>query len=155
VVSTFFGGCGKISAIFFIAFLKPPCYETPKNVIKKIEQKKGGGREKKTEGKKADFFCDEPARWTFWEKKVFRVFEVPLLRNAQKRDKKNMGFPPSVFFPLPRLFCSICFLSRFWAFRNKEHWGVQKQKRDKKVVILFRSRQKKYSLTYVNPPPPP
>jgi hypothetical protein len=57
VSECFFGGCGKLSVIFFIAFLNPPCYETPKNAIKKIEQNAKQPREKKkeTEGKKNIF----------------------------------------------------------------------------------------------------
>jgi hypothetical protein len=47
----------KFSRFFFIAFFIP-CYETPKNAIKKIEQKQP--REKKNpEEQKATFFCDE------------------------------------------------------------------------------------------------
>jgi hypothetical protein len=64
--------------------LNSPCYETPKNAIKKIEQNNRG--RKKTGGNKNHIFCDEP-RWIFWKKTGFRVFELPLLRNAQKRDK--------------------------------------------------------------------
>jgi hypothetical protein len=52
---------------FFIAFLNSPCYETPKNAVKKKSNKTTEG------GKKRD-----P------EKSFFRVFELPLLRNAQK-----------------------------------------------------------------------
>jgi hypothetical protein len=57
----------------FIAFLNSPCCETPEYAIKKIEQNnrgRGGGRRKKV------FFFN------------YRVFELPFLRNAQKRDKK-------------------------------------------------------------------
>jgi hypothetical protein len=51
-------GCGEFSAIFFIALLNSPCYETPKNAItKKIEQN-NRGRKKKT-GKKT-FFVMSP-----------------------------------------------------------------------------------------------
>jgi hypothetical protein len=63
---------------FLIAFLNSPSYETPKNAIKKIEQHNHNrGRKKKNGGKKSHIFCDEP-------KFCFRVFELPLLRNAQK-----------------------------------------------------------------------
>jgi hypothetical protein len=34
-------------------------------------------------------FCDEP-RWICFEKSFKHVFELPLLRNAQKRDQKNL-----------------------------------------------------------------
>jgi hypothetical protein len=73
---------------FFIAFLNSPCYDTPKNAIKKIEQNNRGFK-KKNGGKKAAFFCDEP-RWIFSEIFFFRVFELPLLRNAQKTPFKKI-----------------------------------------------------------------
>jgi hypothetical protein len=68
---------------FFIAFLNSPCYETPKNAIKKKSNKTTEGKKKKNGGKKSRIFCDEP-RWTFSGKSFFRVFELPLSRNAQK-----------------------------------------------------------------------
>jgi hypothetical protein len=71
-----------------MAFLNSPCHETPKNAIKKIEQNNRGRKKKKTEEKKAAFFCDEP-RWTFSTKSFFLVFEIPLLRNAQKTPLKK------------------------------------------------------------------
>jgi hypothetical protein len=49
----------------FIAFFNSPCYETPKNAIKKTTETK------------ATFFVISPHD-------PFRVFELPLLRNAQK-----------------------------------------------------------------------
>jgi hypothetical protein len=67
---------------FFIAFLNSPCYETPKNAIKTKSNKTTGGKKKKTEGKKAAFFVMSPDG--FRKKRFFRVFELPLLRNAQK-----------------------------------------------------------------------
>jgi hypothetical protein len=67
---------------FFVAFFNSPCYETPKNAIKKTEQNQP--REKtKTEGKKAAFFVMSPDG-LFREKVFFRVFELPLLQNAQE-----------------------------------------------------------------------
>jgi hypothetical protein len=69
---------------FLIAFLNSPCYETPKNAIKKIEQN-NRGRKKKTEEKKPTSFVMSPDGVLWF---LFRVFEIPLLRNAQKRDKK-------------------------------------------------------------------
>jgi hypothetical protein len=45
-----------------IPFLNSPCYETPKNAIKKWSKTTEGG--KKTEGKKNHILCDEP-RWIF------------------------------------------------------------------------------------------
>jgi hypothetical protein len=69
-----------------MAFLNSPCYETPKNAIKKNRTKPTEGEEKKTGGKKSRIFCDEPR----WEKKFFfRVFELPLLQNAQKTPLKK------------------------------------------------------------------
>jgi hypothetical protein len=42
-------------------------------------------------GEKSHILCDEP-RWIMdffkWGKKNYRVFELPLLRNARKQDKK-------------------------------------------------------------------
>jgi hypothetical protein len=49
------------------------------NSIKTTEGKK----QKKNGGKKNRIFCDEP-RWIFSGKSFFRVFELPLLRNAPK-----------------------------------------------------------------------
>jgi hypothetical protein len=66
---------------FFIAFLNSPCYETPKNAIKKNRTKQPRVKKKKTEEKKAAFFVMSPDG--FFRKKVFFcVFELPLLRNA-------------------------------------------------------------------------
>jgi hypothetical protein len=81
----------KVFRGFFVTFLNCPCYKTPKKAIKKsnktAEGGGGGGG-----GKKSHILCDE-LKWIFWEKKRLfcRVFELPLLRNAQKRDKKNQG----------------------------------------------------------------
>jgi hypothetical protein len=52
----FFGGCGTFPAIFFIAFLNSPCYETPENAIKKIEQNNRGRKKENGGGKKTTFF---------------------------------------------------------------------------------------------------
>jgi hypothetical protein len=73
---------------FLIAFLNPPCYETPKNSIKKSDKTTEGGNKTKKEegGTNSRIFCDEP-KWTFSERNV-RVFELPLLRNAQKTPVK-------------------------------------------------------------------
>jgi hypothetical protein len=71
-----------------IAFLNSPCYETPKNAIKKSNQTTEG-ENKKTDEKKPTFFVMSPDG--FFRKKLFRVFELPLLRNSQKtRFKKSM-----------------------------------------------------------------
>jgi hypothetical protein len=50
-----------LSAIFLIAFLNSPYYETPKNAIKKNRAKQP--REEKHGGKKDQVLRDEP-RWT-------------------------------------------------------------------------------------------
>jgi hypothetical protein len=71
-----------------MAFLGSSCRETAKNAIKKIE-----GKRKKT-GKK--FLFSQLFRKNFLDvldmdfpQKVFNgVFELPLLKNAQKRHKK-------------------------------------------------------------------
>jgi hypothetical protein len=74
---------------FFIAFLNSPCYETPKNAIKKNRAKQPWVKKKKTEGKKAAFFVMSPDG--FFRKKVFFVFfELPLLRNAPKTPLKKI-----------------------------------------------------------------
>jgi hypothetical protein len=52
--------------------------KTPKNAIQKKSSKTTGG-EKKTEEKKATFFVMSPEM----DLKKNRVFELPLLRNAQ------------------------------------------------------------------------
>jgi hypothetical protein len=76
-VSAFFGGCGKVSAIFLIAFLNSPCYETPKNAIKKPTKTTEGEKRKKNGGeKKPHFFVMSPD--SFFEKTFCRVFELPL-----------------------------------------------------------------------------
>jgi hypothetical protein len=54
-----------------------------KNRITQPREKKNVKKKKK----KAAFFSDEP-RWTF-SIFVFRVFELPLLRNARKTPLKN------------------------------------------------------------------
>jgi hypothetical protein len=50
---------------------------------------KGRREKKKNGGKKSRIFCDEP-RWTCSKKSFFRVFELPLLRNAQKTPLKKI-----------------------------------------------------------------
>jgi hypothetical protein len=54
-------------------------------VIQKKSSKTTGGEKKQNGGTKSHLFCDE-LRWIFWGF-VFRVFDLPCLRNAQKRDK--------------------------------------------------------------------
>jgi hypothetical protein len=83
-------------------------------------------------------------------------------RGVQKRDKtffrknpsglitKNAAFPPSVP-PLPRLFCSIFFLSRFWAVRNEK----SSKTRQKQIAGIFPQPPKKYLLTSLFFPPTP
>jgi hypothetical protein len=61
--------------------LNSPFYETPKNGIKKIEQTTEGGK-KKADKKTPHFFV--MSRDGFFRFLFFRVFELPLLRNAKK-----------------------------------------------------------------------
>jgi hypothetical protein len=65
---------------FLIAFLNSPCYETPKNAIKKNRTKQPRGKKKKTDGKKRHIFCDEPwcCQMIFSDIFFFRAFELPL-----------------------------------------------------------------------------
>jgi hypothetical protein len=70
---------GNFPRFFLIAFFNSPCYETPKTAIKQIEQNNRG---RKKNGGTKNIFCDEP------RKKFCRVFELPLLRNAQNAIKK-------------------------------------------------------------------
>jgi hypothetical protein len=58
--------------------LNSPCYETPKNAIKKTSNKTTEGEKTKTEEKKAAFFVMYEPRWIFSGKSVFRVLELPL-----------------------------------------------------------------------------
>jgi hypothetical protein len=64
-------------------FFNSPCYETPKNAVKKISNKTTEGGKKKRREKKAAFFVMSPDDF-FRETVFFRVFELSLLRNAQK-----------------------------------------------------------------------
>jgi hypothetical protein len=59
---------------YFVVFLGSSCRETAKKAIK--------NRREKTTG----FFLSQ----LFRQKVVYGVFEPPLLRNAQKRHKKNL-----------------------------------------------------------------
>jgi hypothetical protein len=62
--------------------LNSPCYETPKNAIKKNRTKQPKEKKKKKNGgKKSRIFCDEP-RWIFSKKKP--VFLTPLLTKRPK-----------------------------------------------------------------------
>jgi hypothetical protein len=76
----------EISARFFlIAFLNSPCYETPKNAIKKNRTKKSKEEKKRTEEKKAAFFVMSPDDFS---KKVFSVFlNSPCYETPKKRLK--------------------------------------------------------------------
>jgi hypothetical protein len=87
-VSVFLEAEEIFARFFFMAFLNSPCYETPKNAIKKNRTKptEGGGG-KKTEEKKAAFFVMSPdGLFRFF---FLRDFELPWLQNAQKTPKKN------------------------------------------------------------------
>jgi hypothetical protein len=62
-----------------------PCYETPKNAMKNRAKKSEG---EKNGGKNPHIFLmslDEEKK-CLGKMFFFRVFELPLLRNAQKRD---------------------------------------------------------------------
>jgi hypothetical protein len=63
----------KFPRFFLIAFLNSPCYETPKNAMKKKSSKTTEGGKKKPGGNKSRIFCDEP-RWIFSKKSFDRVF---------------------------------------------------------------------------------
>jgi hypothetical protein len=94
------GAKGIFAGFFFIAFLNSPCYETPKNAIEKKSNQTTEGEKttkQKTDEKKGHIFCDEP-RWNFVEKSFFRVFELLLLRNAQKRVSKKNRASNYLFF---------------------------------------------------------
>jgi hypothetical protein len=67
--------------------LSSPCYETPKNAIKTIEQNNRGRNQKKTEETKAAFFMGPDV--LFRKKSIYRVFELHLSRNAQKNAIKK------------------------------------------------------------------
>jgi hypothetical protein len=85
-------------------------------------------------------------------KAFFGRFVTRGVQKHEKKNRKNLSglitknagfFPPFFFPPLPRLFCSIFCLSRFWAFRNK---GSSKTRLKKSRENLL-SFQKKYLLT--------
>jgi hypothetical protein len=67
-----------------------PCYDTIRNAQKrdKKNRAKQPREEKKPEEKNPHVFCVMSPDVLFWENSFFRVFELLLLRNAQKRDKK-------------------------------------------------------------------
>jgi hypothetical protein len=77
VSNYFFWELRRFSRDFFYRVFDSPCYETPKNAIKKNRTKQPGKRKKKRT-KKTQIFCDEP-RWIFSGIFFFRVFELPLL----------------------------------------------------------------------------
>jgi hypothetical protein len=70
---------------FLIAFLNSPSplLRNAQKRDKRKSNKTTGGKKKKNGGKKSRIFCDEP-RW------IFRVFELPLLRNAPKTPLKKV-----------------------------------------------------------------
>jgi hypothetical protein len=88
---------GLILENIFMVFWGSSCRETAKNAIKT-------NRWENTTGKKfffLNFFGQKFLTWTF-PKKVFGVFELPLLRNAQKRHgkrSKERSFFPQLFRP--------------------------------------------------------
>jgi hypothetical protein len=82
---------GLILENIFVVFLGSSCRETAKNAIKKI-------RWEKTKGKKFFFsqlFRPKAFDIDFPQKKIYGVFELPLLRNAQKRHKKTERYLPT------------------------------------------------------------
>jgi hypothetical protein len=90
--------------VYIIVFLNSPCYETPKNAIKKSSKTTEGGRGGGggTEGQKKPRFCDEP-RFCFFSKKKSLVFlnstcyETP--RNSIKElDRKKKRKHVTAFF---------------------------------------------------------
>jgi hypothetical protein len=81
----FFRLSGLILENVFVVFLGSSCRETAKNAIKKSMEK--------DERKKVFFsqlFRPKAFDMDFPQKVFFGVFELPLLRNAQKRHKKNI-----------------------------------------------------------------
>jgi hypothetical protein len=72
----------------FVVFSSSSCRETAKNAIKKST----GKDERKTffflSTFSANFFSQKFLTWIF-SKKFYGVFELPLLRNAQKHHKTN------------------------------------------------------------------
>jgi hypothetical protein len=75
--------------------LNSPCYETPKNAIKKnrAKRKTNEGKNKKTEEKKAEFFVMSPDGFfpIPKPKKFYRVFLTPLVAKRPKtRLKKSI-----------------------------------------------------------------
>jgi hypothetical protein len=88
---------------FFLSrfFLLPFSRNAQKHDLQKIEQNAKQPREKKKRRKKSTFYV---------MKKCLCVFELPLLRNAQKRDKRNKGNN------------KIIKLLFFWAAENVRHF---------------------------------
>jgi hypothetical protein len=78
---------GLILENIFMVFLGPSCRETAKNAIKKFD----GKRRKETSlvFSTLNFFGQFFLTWAS-PRAFYGVFELPLLRNAQKRHKKNL-----------------------------------------------------------------
>jgi hypothetical protein len=76
---------GLILENIFIVFLGSSCRETAKNAIKK----KSMGKDDRKKVFFSQLFRPKVFHMNFPQKVFYGVFELPLLRNAQKRHKKN------------------------------------------------------------------
>jgi hypothetical protein len=72
-VSTFFGGCGKLSAVFFYRVFELPLLRNAQKRDKKKPSKTTEVEKTKTEGEKATFFVMSPDGF-FGKKKVLSCF---------------------------------------------------------------------------------
>jgi hypothetical protein len=77
---------GLISENILMVFLGSSCRETAKNAIKTIE----GKRRQETSFFSLNYFRPKAFDMKFPQKVVYGVFELPLLRNAQKCHKRNL-----------------------------------------------------------------
>jgi hypothetical protein len=76
---------GLILENVFMVFLSSSCRETAKNAIKKID-----GKIRQEKSFFSQLFRPEAFDMNFPQKVFCGVFDLPLLRNAQKRHKKNL-----------------------------------------------------------------
>jgi hypothetical protein len=77
---------GLVLENIFMVFLGSSCRETAKNAIKK----KSLGKDERKKGIFSQLFRPKVFDIDFPQKVFDGVFELPLLRNAQKRHKKNL-----------------------------------------------------------------